>query len=82
MDGRRVASILCFEDENEVLLYNSGYDPGLSYLSVGLISKALLLRSAIEEGRRHLDFLRSDEPYKYDLGGSDVEVHRCLIRKP
>jgi len=82
MDGRRVASILCFEDENQVLLYNSGYDPALSYLSVGLISKALLLRSAIEEGKRHLDFLRGNEPYKYDLGGSDVEVHRCLIRKP
>jgi CelD/BcsL family acetyltransferase involved in cellulose biosynthesis len=82
MDGRRVASALCFEDENEVLLYNSGYDPELSYLSVGLISKVLLLRSAIEGGRRHLDFLRGNEPYKYDLGGSDVEVHRCLIRKP
>jgi CelD/BcsL family acetyltransferase involved in cellulose biosynthesis len=82
MDGRRVASALCFEDENEVLLYNSGYDPELSYLSVGLISKALLLRSAIEGGRRHLDFLRGNEPYKYDLGGRDVEVHRCLIRRP
>jgi CelD/BcsL family acetyltransferase involved in cellulose biosynthesis len=82
MDGRRVASALCFEDENEVLLYNSGYDPELSYLSIGLISKALVLRSAIEEGRRHLDFLRGNEPYKYDLGGRDVEVHRCLIRRP
>ena len=82
MDGRRVASALCFEDENEVLLYNSGYDPELSYLSVGLISKALLLRSAIEGGRRHLDFLRGNEPYKYDLGGRDVEVRRCLIRRP
>jgi CelD/BcsL family acetyltransferase involved in cellulose biosynthesis len=81
MDGRRVASALCFEDENEVLLYNSGYDPELSYLSIGLISKALVLRSAIEEGRRHLDFLRGNEPYKYDLGGRDVEVHRCLIRR-
>ena len=82
MDGRRVASALCFEDENEVLLYNSGYDPELSYLSVGLISKALLLRSAIEGGRQHLDFLRGNEPYKYDLGGRDVEVRRCLIRRP
>jgi CelD/BcsL family acetyltransferase involved in cellulose biosynthesis len=82
MDGRRVASILCFEDENQVLLYNSGYDPALSYLSIGLISKALLLRGAIEEGKRRLDFLRGNESYKYDLGGSDVEVSRCLIRRP
>ena len=82
MNGRGVASLLCFEDEKRVLLYNSGYDPDLSFLSVGLISKALVLRNAIEEGRRHFDFLRGDEPYKYDLGGRDLEVHRCLIRRP
>ena len=82
MNGRSVASLLCFEDEKRVLLYNSGYDPDLSFLSVGLISKALVLRNAIEEGRRHFDFLRGDEPYKYDLGGRDLEVHRCLIRRP
>ncbi len=82
MNGRSVASVLCFEDEKRVLLYNSGYDPDLSFLSVGLISKALVLRNAIEEGRKHFDFLRGDEPYKYDLGGRDLEVHRCLIRRP
>ncbi len=81
VDGRRVASALCFEDDDRLLLYNSGYAPELSYLSVGLLSKALCLRNAIDEGRRHLDFLRGSEPYKYDLGGEDVEVYRCLIRK-
>lgn len=82
VEGRRVAAALCFEDAEELLLYNSGYDPAFSSLSVGLISKALILRSAIEAGRAHFDFLRGAEPYKYDLGSRDVEVYRCLIERP
>ena len=82
MNGRSVASPSALKTKTRVLLYNSGYDPDLSFLSMGLISKALVLRNAIEEGRRHLDFLRGNEPYKYDLGGRDVDVHRCLIRWP
>ena len=27
VEGRRVASTFCFEDEGETLIYNSGYDP-------------------------------------------------------
>jgi CelD/BcsL family acetyltransferase involved in cellulose biosynthesis len=81
MEGRRVAATLCFQDAERLLLYNSGYDPTFSALSVGLVSKTLLLQNAIETGRGHLDFLRGAEPYKYDLGGKDVEVCRCLIER-
>ena len=81
LDGRRIASTFCFEDPEETLIYNSGFDPQYAYLSVGLLSKAACLRHAIEDGRRCLDFLRGSEPYKYDLGGKDVHVHRCLINK-
>ena len=62
-------------------IYNSGYDPQYAYLSVGLLSKAACLRHAIEDGRKRLDFLRGNEPYKYDLGGKDLQVYRCLIKK-
>jgi CelD/BcsL family acetyltransferase involved in cellulose biosynthesis len=81
LDGRRVASTFCFEDPEETLIYNSGYDPQYAYLSVGLLSKAACLRHAIDDGRQHLDFLRGSEPYKYDLGGKDHQVYRCLIKK-
>jgi CelD/BcsL family acetyltransferase involved in cellulose biosynthesis len=81
VDSRRVASTFCFEDKNETLIYNSGYDPRYAYLSVGLLSKAACLRHAIDDGRQHLDFLRGSEPYKYDLGGKDLQVYRCLINK-
>ena len=81
LGGVRVAAVLCFCEGEESLLYNSGYDPNYAYLSVGLLSKALALRKAIEEGKSRFDFLRGHEPYKYDLGAQDVPVYRCTVRR-
>jgi CelD/BcsL family acetyltransferase involved in cellulose biosynthesis len=81
LGGVRVAAVLCFCDSDESLLYNSGYDPDYAYLSVGLLSKALALRKAIEEGKRRFDFLRGPEPYKYDLGATDRSVYRCTVSR-
>ncbi|MEE8370458.1 MAG: GNAT family N-acetyltransferase [Dehalococcoidia bacterium] len=77
----RVAAVLCFRAEGELLLYNSGYDPAYAGLSVGVLSKALALQRTIEEGRTRFDLLRGAEPYKYDLGAEDLKVYRCLIRR-
>ncbi len=81
LGGVRTACVLCFRAGDELLLYNSGYDPGYASLSVGLLSKALALKRAIELGVKRFDFLRGAEPYKYDLGAKDVRVHRCVIRR-
>ncbi len=81
LGGVRAAAVLCFCGSEESLLYNSGYDPSYAYLSVGLLSKALALRKAIEEGKTRFDFLRGAEPYKYDLGARDVPVYRVAVRR-
>jgi CelD/BcsL family acetyltransferase involved in cellulose biosynthesis len=81
LGGVRTAAVLCFCGGDQSLLYNSGYHPDYAYLSVGLLSKALALRKAIEEGKRRFDFLRGPEPYKYDLGARDVPVYRCTVRR-
>ncbi len=81
LDRVRVAAVLCFRAEDELLLYNSGYDPAYAGLSVGLLSKALALRRTIEEGRKRFDFLRGAEPYKYDLGAENLNVYRCVIHR-
>jgi CelD/BcsL family acetyltransferase involved in cellulose biosynthesis len=62
-------------------MYNSGYDPQFSSYAVGLMSKALLIRDAIESGRSCVDFLRGDESYKYDLGGKDQQVYRLVLTR-
>jgi CelD/BcsL family acetyltransferase involved in cellulose biosynthesis len=81
VDDTCAAAVLCFNSGDELLLYNSGYDPALSSLSVGLLSKALSLQKAIEEGKRYYNFLRGAEPYKYDLGAQDLNIYRCTIRR-
>lgn len=79
LDGVRAASAICFDYENELYLYNSGYDPAYASLAVGLLLKVFCLREGILKGRRRFDFLRGAEGYKYDLGGHDVPIYRCLI---
>ena len=79
--GQRVASAFCFDHGDSRLLYNSGYDPEYSYYSVGLLLKALSLKSAIEAGKSYYDFLRGDEQYKYHLGGEDRQLYNMVVTK-
>jgi len=81
VEGKRVASAMCFNCWDHFHLYNSGYDPGYASLSVGLLCKAFCIRDGILEGKKHFDFLRGAESYKYDLGGQDVPIYRCVIAK-
>lgn len=81
VDGKAVASVFCFDAGNCLYMYNSGYDPEYSALSVGLLSKALVLQWAIENGKQSLDFLRGNEPYKYDLGARDQDIYRLIVRR-
>lgn len=82
VNGTRVAVCLCFDFQGQLYLYNSGYDPDYSSLSVGLIAKAYCIKEGISLGRKTFDFLRGPEAYKYHLGGQDQPVYRCVISRP
>jgi CelD/BcsL family acetyltransferase involved in cellulose biosynthesis len=82
INGKPAAAVLCFDAGSHLYMYNSGYDMAYSGWSVGIVSKALVLQWAIENGKTGLDFLRGDEPYKYDLGARDQQIKRLLIRRP
>lgn len=79
LESLPIAAVLCFDYNNRVYLYNSGYDPQYSSLSVGLISKILSIKDSIERGRDKYDFLRGAENYKYRLGGREIPLHGCRI---
>jgi CelD/BcsL family acetyltransferase involved in cellulose biosynthesis len=81
VDEQPAAALLAFRSGDELLLYNSGYDPAFSQASVGIVSKAMALQSAIADGVRTFDFLRGAEPYKYDLGGTDRIVRQLWVRR-
>ena len=81
VDGKRAAAVLCFRACGELQMYNSGYDPGLRELSVGLASKVFVVRDAIERGLARVDFLRGEEPYKFQLGAKPSPVTRLELRR-
>ena len=81
MDGTLAASSLCFDYGPARLLYNSGYDPGLSYYSVGLLLHAMCVKDAIEQGISYFDFLRGPEPYKAHLGGRQKSLYRMVVKR-
>lgn len=79
LDSIPAAMIMCFDYSNTMYLYNSGYDPEYSSLSVGLLSKVLGVKESIRQGRGKWDFLKGGEAYKYQLGGKEVPIYNCKI---
>ena len=80
LDGARVATCIGFDYGDSYMLYNSGYDPRYSDLSVGLVNTALAIKGAIQAGKCCFDFLTGTERYKYHLGGMDNPVYRLVLR--
>ena len=79
LNASPVAATMSFDYKNDRYLYNSGYDPQYSWLSVGVISKAVCIKDSTEGGRKRFDFLKGGEEYKYHLGGSEVPLYQCSI---
>jgi Acetyltransferase (GNAT) domain len=81
VDGRRIAAGLHFDDGQTLFFYNAGIDPDARALSPGILLAAWYVKAAIALGRRRLDFLRGDEPYKYEWGAVDEPIQRILVRR-
>jgi CelD/BcsL family acetyltransferase involved in cellulose biosynthesis len=70
-----------FDDGDSVYYYNAGVEPDARELSPGVVMVACYMQRAIEFGRRRVDFLRGDEPYKYEWGAVDEPIERLLIQR-
>jgi CelD/BcsL family acetyltransferase involved in cellulose biosynthesis len=77
--GRRIAAGAWFEDADAWYLYNAGVDPEARELSPGVLMSAKAIEAAILAGRRRFDYLRGDEPYKYEWGAVDEPIQRLLV---
>ena len=75
-DDQPVAGLYGLRYRDTFLFYQSGFDPAWRRHSVGLITMALAIRHAIEEGAATFDFLRGDEAYK----ALWTHTHRELVR--
>ena len=56
-------------------------DPDARELSPGVLMVERYMRRALERGIGRLDFLRGDEPYKYEWGAVDEPIQRVLVRR-
>lgn len=79
LDKKPIAEILCFEYNNCLYLYNSGYDPGYISLSAGVLSKVMAIKYSIEKGIKKFDFLKGAEPYKAHIGGKEIPLFHLKI---
>jgi CelD/BcsL family acetyltransferase involved in cellulose biosynthesis len=79
--GRRVGAAVWFDAGPTAYHYNAGLDPDARDLSPGVVMVERFVRRAIDEGTRRLDFLRGDEPYKYEWGAVDEPIVRLLVRR-
>jgi len=78
-DALPVATVMCFDYNDTVYLYNSCYDPQYSSLSVGLLSKVLCIKDSIQRSKKRFDLLKGAEAYKYRLGGKEIPLYSCHI---
>ena len=81
LDARRIAAGVHFETADTVLYFNAGVDPDARELSPGVVMIARYVERVLGSGKRRIDFLRGDEPYKYDWGARDEPIQRLLVRR-
>ena len=82
LEERPVAALFCLEQAGTVSLYNSGFDPAARAMSPGVVLIARTIEDAITRGFRRYDFLRGEEPYKYEFGAVATDVLRVTLERP
>jgi len=82
LDGRPAAALHGYQYGGVFSFYQAGFDPEFAKQSVGLVTMALAIKSAIEEGAEEYDLLHGDESYKYQWAGKARDLDRIELFSP
>ena len=82
IDGRAAASLYGLRYGPKFLFYQSGFDPALGRQSVGMITLALVIEQAIQEGATEFDMLHGGEQYKRHWADASRELVRLETYPP
>jgi CelD/BcsL family acetyltransferase involved in cellulose biosynthesis len=83
LDDRPAATMWCFDYGNDLLVYNSGFDPAWRpELGSGIVLLGNCIQDAIARGKARFDFLRGGEVYKYRFGAVDSAVYHLVVQHP
>lgn len=64
LDTKPVGAIYAMALGDTAYFYQAGFDPNQGNVSPGTLMVAHTIRRSIEDGLKHFDFMRGDEPYK------------------
>jgi CelD/BcsL family acetyltransferase involved in cellulose biosynthesis len=78
-DRRPVAALYVLRGHGRLLYYLGGFEPEAARWSPGRLAIADLIERGIATSAREIDFLRGDEPYKFEWGATSRVVHRRRI---
>jgi CelD/BcsL family acetyltransferase involved in cellulose biosynthesis len=81
LDDRPAAAWYGWHLGGRYAYYNSGFDPGFSALSPGLVLLSAVIESAFEEGAAEFDFLLGEESYKYRFAERDRTVSDVTLAR-
>jgi len=81
INDNKAAGYFCFDYEERIYVYNSGFSFDYQYYSPGWVLLSFLIQHAIETGKSHFDFMRGDENYKYKFGAIDSFVMKVKAEK-
>ena len=77
---RVVGSYVNFTDRRSFYQYLGGFDPEVGRLGLGKLSIIHGIRSSIEQGREHYDFMLGSEQHKYFFEARDRQVESATFR--
>lgn len=74
-----LAVLLNFSYLDKIYFYNVAYIRDFVKYSPGIYLFDASIRQAISEKKKHADFLRGDEKYKFDLGAKVCKIHDLIL---
>src|SRR5438093_7359609 len=75
LNDRIIGALYGYEAKQRVYYYLGGFDPQFAKLSPGVILIGHAIEQAIASGVKEFDFLRGQEPYKYQWGAKDRKTY-------
>jgi CelD/BcsL family acetyltransferase involved in cellulose biosynthesis len=82
LNGQPASSLYGLRYGRTFSFYQSGFDPSLSRYSVGLVTMAMAIQQAIEEGAEEFDFLHGAESYKFHWAKQFRDLTRIELYPP
>lgn len=77
-----IAIAMGLEDEGRYLYYLSGFGPELARYSPGTVLLSKIIEECHQLGRKEVDLLRGEEPYKYRFNAQDrAQMHVRTVNR-